>query len=67
MLDTDELAYIQSKLKADDALSFWWGFRKVMKSRSEAAIVAVAEYGSPEERMVNVLLARKRGSRVRPK
>ena len=64
MLDADELLYIQAKLRENNFLSYWWGFKKGMRSRSEAAITAVAEYGSPEERRVNVELARRRGSRM---
>ena len=66
MLTDDELEYIQSKLMENADLARWWGFKPSMKSRSEAAIIAVAEYGSPEERRVNVELARKRSARVRP-
>ena len=65
MLDPGELAYIQGKLMEDADLARWWGFKPSMKSRSEAAIVAVAEFGSCDERRVNVALARKRASRVR--
>ncbi len=64
VLDADELRYIQAKLREDFSLSYWWGFKKGMRSRSEAAITAVAEYGSPDERRVNVELARRRGSRI---
>jgi hypothetical protein len=59
-LDDGELAYVQARLKADDALSFWWGFRPGQKRRAEAAIQRVAMDGDPETRGNNVKLARVR-------
>jgi hypothetical protein len=56
----DELAYIQGRLQADDALSFAWGFRPGQKLRSEAAIRRVAYFGDPDRRGANIKLARSR-------
>ena len=60
----EELEVIQNKLREDADLARWRGFKPSMKSRSEAAIVAVAEYGSPEVRATNVMLARRRSART---
>ncbi len=62
-LDDEELAYVQEKLKADDNLSSWWGFRPGQKSRPAEAIRRVAMDGSPAERTHNVRLARVRAER----
>lgn len=59
-LDDGELAYIQGKLKSDDALSYWWGFRPGQKTRSAAAIERIAVDGDPDSRASNVKLARVR-------
>jgi hypothetical protein len=59
-LDEDELVYVQSRLKADDNLSYWWGFRPGQKTRSEAAIRRIAQPGDPDSRAANVKLARTR-------
>jgi hypothetical protein len=59
-LDDDELGYIQEHLKADDKLSFAWGFRPGQKMRSEAAIRRIAMHGDPDCRATNVKLARTR-------
>jgi hypothetical protein len=60
ILDDAELAYILSKLQADDTLSFWWGFRPGTKRRPVEAIRAVAMHGDPDVRGVNVKLVRRR-------
>lgn len=60
MLDQDELEYIQGKLRSDAVLSHFWGFKPSMTSRSDASVQRVAEFGSPDERRANVVLARKR-------
>jgi hypothetical protein len=60
VLDDDQLAYIQGKLRSDDALSYWWGFRPGQKARSAEAIRRIAMFGSPEVRAENVKLARTR-------
>jgi len=57
-LDDDQLAYIQERLKSDDSLSYWWGWRPGMKRRAVAAIERVAMCGSPEDRALNVRLVR---------
>lgn len=54
----DELVYIQERLKSDDSLSYWWGFRPGMKRRSAAAIERVAMHGDPDNRSHNVKLVR---------
>jgi hypothetical protein len=54
-----ELEFIQAKLQADPVLSYWWGFRPGTKRRPIEAIKAVAMWGDPEVRSVNVRLARK--------
>lgn len=59
-LTDEELIYIQDKLKSDDALSFAWGFRPGQKTRSEAGIRRVAEFGDPDCRTTNLKLARSR-------
>ncbi len=61
-LDSDEVSYIQEKLKADAMLSYWWGFRPGQRTRSVSAIERVAWAGSPEVRSENVKLTRLRNS-----
>jgi hypothetical protein len=62
-LDDDELAYIQDRLKTDDALSYWWGFRPGQRTRSAEAIRRIAMRGDSEIRANNVKLARTRAQR----
>ena len=59
-LDDAELAYVQRRLRVDDALSFAWGFRPGQKTRSESAIRRIAMYGDPDCRGTNIKLARSR-------
>jgi hypothetical protein len=57
-LDDSELAFIQAKLNADEALSYWWGFRPKTKRRPVEAIKAVAMRGDPDVRARNMKLVR---------
>lgn len=57
-LADEEVAFILSKLQGDDALSYWWGFRPQTKRRPAEAIKAVAMWGDPAVRSVNVKLVR---------
>jgi hypothetical protein len=59
-LADDELVFIVEHLKADDKLSFSWGFRPGQKMRSETAIRRIAMQGDPDSRATNVKLARTR-------
>ena len=65
-LDDGELEYILARLREDDSLSYWWGFRPGQKSRSSAAIQRVALYGDPDTRRINVKLARSRRPMIVP-
>jgi hypothetical protein len=60
-LDDEELAYVLDRLKADDSLSFWWGFRPRAKRRSVEAIRKVSQSGDPESRSHNARLVRQAG------
>jgi hypothetical protein len=62
-LDDDEVVYILDRLKSDDALSFWWGWKPKAKSRAVEAIRRVAMSGSSEVRSLNVKLVREAGRR----
>jgi hypothetical protein len=64
-LDEGQLAYIQDRLKSDDSLSYWWGWRPGMKRRAVAAIERVAMYGDPNNRAHNVKLVREAGRRAK--
>ena len=57
-LSDDELDFILTKLQADPALSYWWGFRPQTKRRPIEAIKTVAMWGSPDIRSENVKLVR---------
>jgi hypothetical protein len=64
-LDEDEVTYILDRLKADDSLSYSWGFRPRAKRRAISAVERVAMHGDPEIRSVNVRLVREAGKRVK--
>jgi hypothetical protein len=57
-LDDDEVQFILSRLQADEALSYWWGFRPRTKRRPVEGIKAVAMWGDPDVRARNVKLVR---------
>ena len=59
-LDNTELLYVQERLKADAALSAWWGFRRKAKRRPLDAIKRVAEHGDADDQSHNRRLARLR-------
>lgn len=60
-LDDEEVAYILDRLKADDQLSYWWGFRPRARRRAIEAICKVSQSGDPENRSHNMALVRKAG------
>lgn len=65
-LDDDELAFVQEKLRNDDALSAWWGFRPGAKRRAVEAIRRVARDGDPDNQTFNRGLARMKPERAFP-
>ena len=64
-LDDEQVAFIQEHLKADDALSYWWGWKPRARRRAIEAIRRVSMHGSPESRSHNVALVREAGRRLR--
>jgi hypothetical protein len=64
-LDDEEVDYILDRLKSDDSLSYWWGWRPKAKRRAVEAIKRVAMNGDPDNRSHNVKLVREAGRRPR--
>jgi hypothetical protein len=60
-LEAEEVVYILDRLKSDDSLSYWWGWRPKAKRRAVEAIRRVAMSGSPDNRSHNVRLVREAG------
>ena len=61
-LAPDELDFLQAELIRDNKLAFQWGFRPRAKRRSEWAIRSVAKFGDPDDRKLNMGLARNHGA-----
>ena len=57
-LGPDEFDFLHGELLKDRQLSFTWGFRPVTKRRPQWAIRSVAMHGSPDDRKLNMGLAR---------
>ena len=59
-LTDEEVTYIQFHLMRDAKLAYRWGFRPTQQSRPEEAVRRVAMDGDPDNRGVNMRLARPR-------
>ena len=57
-LAPDELAFLEDRLQRDKRLALKWAFRPGVKRRPEGVIRRVAMHGDPDNRRLNLKLAR---------
>ena len=58
-LSADELEFVQDELIRDRKLAYEWGFRPSEKGRPEWAVRQVTQWGRPDSRTANLVLARR--------